>query len=54
MVRKGLSVSIHKVERMACKGRRDKPFVVGLVQMLVQHRMVQKAMNPVDQVIREY
>jgi hypothetical protein len=53
MVRDRLGISVYWVERMARERSRDQPLVVRLVQMLVQERVVQDAMNPVHKVICE-
>lgn len=48
-----LRETVQRVERMAGKGRRNNPLVVGLVQVLVDKRVVQAAVDPVDEGVCE-
>ena len=41
------------MESMTCKGRGHDPFVMSLMQSLVDQWMVQASMNPVDTEVRE-
>lgn len=54
MIRDRLCVSINWVEGVACKWRRNEPFVMRLVQALVKERMMEYAVNPIYEIIREY
>ena len=49
----GLSEAIERVEGVRGKGRRHDPLVVRLVQALVNHRVVQTAVDPVDEEVGE-
>lgn len=53
VVRQRLRPAVHRVEGVRCVRRRHDPFVVRLVQGFVQARMVQAAVNPVDEEIGE-
>lgn len=53
VVRDGLHEAVDGVEGMAGKGRRHDPLVVRLVQVLVDPRVVQVSVNPVDPEIGE-
>lgn len=53
MVGNTLTPAIQRVECIAGVRSRNDPFVVRLVQSLIDQRMVQSTMNPVDTEIRE-
>lgn len=53
MVGNTLAPAIQRVERIAGVRSRNDPFVVRLVQALIDERMVQSTMDPVDTEIRE-
>lgn len=48
MVGDGLGEAVERVEGVGGKGRGHDPFVVWLVKTLVDERVVQPAMDPVD------
>jgi len=48
-----LGEAIERMKSVAGVRRRHDPFVVGLVQCLVDHRMVQPSVNPVDEEVGE-
>lgn len=53
MIRDRLSEAIEWMESMRCEWCGHDPFVVRLVQVSVDHGVMQTAMNPVDQKISE-
>jgi len=53
VVRDALTKPINRVERVGSVRRRHDPFVVRLVQVLVNQGMVQPAVDPVDEQVRE-
>lgn len=53
MIRQTLCEAIHGVEGVARKWRRHDPLVVGFVQRLIYHRMVQAPVDPVYEEIGE-
>src|SRR4051812_1794238 len=53
MVWNRLSESVDWMKSMRRKGRRHNPFVVGFMQVFVDRRVMQTAVNPVDQEIGE-
>ena len=53
VVRNRLREAVHWVEGMRSEWCRHDPFVVWLVESLVDARMVQTAVYPIDQEIRE-
>ena len=53
MIGNTLTPAIQRVERIAGVRSRNDPFVVRLVQSLIDQRMVQSTMDPVDTEIRE-
>ena len=53
MVRYALREPIQRVKRMACVWRRHDPFMMWFMQRLVEHRMMQPSMYPIDQKVRK-
>ena len=53
VVRDGLAPTVDRVEGVACKWGRHDPLVVGLVQPLVDERVMKSPMNPVDPEVSE-
>lgn len=53
MVRNALSPAIQRVERITSVRRGYDPFVMRLVESLVDHRVVQSTVNPVDAKVRK-
>lgn len=53
VVRQRLSVAVERVESVRGEWRRHDPLVVRLVQLLVNHGVVQAAVNPVDEEVGE-
>ncbi|CAK9107656.1 Postreplication repair E3 ubiquitin-protein ligase rad18 (RING-type E3 ubiquitin transferase rad18) (UV radiation sensitivity protein 2), partial [Durusdinium trenchii] len=51
VVRYPLHETIDWVEGVRCKWRHDEPFVVPLVAVLVEQRVVQQAVDPVDEAV---
>ena len=54
VVGEGLEVAVYWVEGVGSEGGRDDPFVVGLVDVLVDEWVVLPPVNPVNAVIREH
>lgn len=53
VVRDGLSEAVEWMEGMGRKGRRDDPFVVWFVEGFVDSRMVEAAVDPVNEEVGE-
>lgn len=53
VVGEALGVAVERVERVGCVGRGHDPLVVRLVQVLVDARVVQPAVDPVDAEVGE-
>jgi len=54
VVGNALRVAIKRVESVAGERSRHDPFVVRLVEMTIDERMVKTAVNPIDAAIREH